>query len=229
MHFTVATAFVCALSTTVLSQTYGGASSSDLLGYRSSAGHYYNRSLGSKMRSQIKRRSSQKRPATTGTTTFRPVAPMLAPQQLAAKAGKDAKEIERYYAELLEQYKELSQLKKLPENDVARAASFAVIVSHDVYSASGDLSERQIEALREQMREVIAGDAEFQQLSDRQKQELYEGYAILGMYLSGAKALKTDNPALTAELRRMAQTFLEETFNAPVDQLVFTHSGVEYK
>jgi hypothetical protein len=49
-------ASACALAAPAGAQTYGGASSGDLLGYRSSAGHYYNRSLGPKVRSNSTRR-----------------------------------------------------------------------------------------------------------------------------------------------------------------------------
>lgn len=45
-------------------QTYGGASSGDLLGYRSSSAHYYRRSAGSKSRATAARRRNRQRRAT---------------------------------------------------------------------------------------------------------------------------------------------------------------------
>lgn len=54
-------------------QTYGGASSGDLLGYRSSSAHYYRRSAGSKPRPRAaRRRTRQRRPA--GRQSARPTA-----------------------------------------------------------------------------------------------------------------------------------------------------------
>jgi hypothetical protein len=243
-------AAACALAAPAGAQTFGGASSSDLLGYRSSAGHYYRRSLGSKVRSNAARRQGQQqqrpsagkpsqpsprtRPASSaraaaGTTTFKSVAPALVPRQLAARAPAEREEAERFFAKLLEEYREIMRRKGLPANDVARAASFLVAISHDVYSDGGDLGPAQLDGLREQMREVFAEDAEFQRLSDREKQELFENYAIIGMYLSGVPASRGDDREWLAEMRRLARTQLEETFGVPVDRLVFTDEGVKYR
>lgn len=248
-YFVLAGAAACALAAPAGAQTFGGASSSDLLGYRSSAGHYYRRSLGSKVRSNAARRKGQQQRPTTGkpgqpspqthpassprpaagTTTFRPVAPMLVPRQFAARAPAEREEAERFFAKLLEEYREIMRSKGLPANDVARAASFLVAISHDVYSDGGKLGPGQLDGLREQMREVFAEDAEFQRLSDREKQELFEGYAIIGMYLSGVSASKGDDREWLAQMRRLARTQLEETFGVSVDKLVFTNDGVKYK
>ncbi len=249
-YLVLACVAACALAAPAGAQTFGGASSSDLLGYRSSAGHYYRRSLGSKVRSNAARRKGQpqQRPTTgkpnqkspqthpassprtaAGTTTFRPVAPALVPRLLAARAPAEREEAERFFARLLEQYREITRRRGLAANDVARAASFLVAVSHDVYSDGGDLGPGQLDGLREQMREVFAEDAEFQRLSDREKQELFEGYAIIGMYLSGVPASRGDDREWLAQMRRLARTQLEETFGASVDRLVFTNDGVKYK
>jgi hypothetical protein len=254
-YFALAFASACALAAPAGAQTYGGASSSDLLGYRSSVGHYYNRSLGSKVRSNATRRRStpQPRPRPSGTkpgtntgtptrpassarpapgpTTFTPVAPMVAPQALAAKVPSDQKQIEEFYTSLLESYRALVRKKGAPENDVARAASFAVSVSYSVYNDGVFLTERQLEGVRAQMREVFSEDQDFQRLSDRDKQELYESYAIIGMYISSIYdgARKANHEKGIAQMRHLAQTQLEETFGASVEQLAFTDDGVKYR
>ena len=252
----LAFAAACALAAPTAAQTYGGASSSDLLGYRSSAGHYYNRSLGSKVRSNASRRRASTRPRTqprpTGTkpgtttvptrptssaspipgpTTFTPVAPMVAPQALAARVPTDKKQTEDFYASLLGSYRDLVREKGAPENDVARAASFAVSVSYSIYNDGRFLTPQQIDGLRAQMREVFSEDEEFQRLSDRDKQELYESYAIIGMYISSVYdgARKANHQKGIAQMRHLAQTQLEETFGVPVGQLDFTDDGVKYK
>jgi hypothetical protein len=154
---------------------------------------------------------------------------MLVPRQLAARAPADRAEAERFFAKLLEEYREIMRRKGVPQNDVARAASFLVAISHDVYSDEGDLSQGQLEGLREQMREVFAEDAEFQRLPDREKQELFEGYAIIGMYLSGVSASSSADREWHAQMRRLARTQLEETFGVSADKLVFTNDGVRYR
>lgn len=52
IRFALVAAFACVLSAPAGAQTYGGASSGDLLGYRSSAGHYYRRSPAPRVRRQ---------------------------------------------------------------------------------------------------------------------------------------------------------------------------------
>ena len=61
MLFVLAAAAVCVSAEPAGAQTYGGASSGDLLGYRSSSGHYYRRSARARARRNAARRRSQKR------------------------------------------------------------------------------------------------------------------------------------------------------------------------
>ena len=51
-RFALVVAFACVLAAPAGAQTYGGASSGDLLGYRSSAGHYYRRPPAPRVRRQ---------------------------------------------------------------------------------------------------------------------------------------------------------------------------------
>jgi hypothetical protein len=60
MYFVLAAASAFLFVVPMKAQTYGGASSGDLLGYRSSAGHYYKRSSSSKVRKRVLRRIPQK-------------------------------------------------------------------------------------------------------------------------------------------------------------------------
>lgn len=163
-----------------------------------------------------------------GPTTFRPVAPMLVPRQLAATTPDKRAEAEKFYVEMLEGYGEILRRKGLPQNDVARAASFAVIVSHDVLKGS-DLTEAQVEGVRRQMRRVFAEDEEFQRMGDRAKQELYESYAIIGMMISSLYdgAVRANHRQGVEQLRRMSRVQLEEAFGVPVEQLSFTNDGVK--
>lgn len=169
-------------------------------------------------------------PSAGGTTTFRPVAPMIAPQQLAAKVPAERKELEKFYAGLLEDYRRILRGKGVPENDVARAASFAVVVSHDVYNER-DLTQAQTEGLRRQMREIFAEDAEFQRMPDRARQELYESYAIIGMLISSLYdgSVRGNHQKGIEQMRSLARTQLEETFGVPVERLAFTDDGVKYR
>lgn len=177
------------------------------------------------------------RPATPspagGATTFRPVGKSVLPPQLARNLGKTPAEradLEQFFAGMLGAYQDMLREKGVAPNDVARAASFAIANSYSVYHDGQELSGRQMEGLRAQMREAFAEDDEFQRLDDRQRQELYEGYAIMGMYVLSMHdaAVRAGDRGLIAKIHTLARTQLDETFGVPADRLRFTDAGIEF-
>lgn len=181
-------------------------------------------------------RTDDAAPIMNGTTTFRPVAPMLIPQQLASEAKNPAERqgTEKFYAGLLNTYKQMMRQKGAPMNDVARAASFMAINSYYTYTGGRELTARQMDALREQFRIAYANDAGFQHLADRERQSNYESYAIIGTFLASAYesfkgAHQEGDAAKLQNLREIARKQLEATFGVPVDQISFTNNGVEYR
>ena len=71
IQFAVTVAVVCAWSAPAGAQSYGGASSSDLLGYRSSSAHYHRRSSASNARSNAARRRARQRRAAARRAALR--------------------------------------------------------------------------------------------------------------------------------------------------------------
>jgi len=115
-------------------------------------------------------------PAAAGQTTFRPVAPSIMPQRLAAQMGRTPEErdrLEKFFALLLTDYKEMAVERGAPLNDVARASSFAVGTSYDVYNAGHPLGDKAFQAVRAQMYEALETSPKFQRLGDRERQEMY--------------------------------------------------------
>lgn len=168
-----------------------------------------------------------------GPTTFRPVAASIMPRRLAermAKTQAERPELEKFFGGLLETYKEMAREKGAPLNDVARASSFAVGASYDVYNDGRLLGTRPFEAMREQMRAALAVSQKFQTLDDRRRQEMYETYVIVGMFVSSMyeSAVKSNNPTLAAKMRELARVQLEESFGVPVARLRFTDNGVKF-
>ncbi|HWS54015.1 MAG TPA: DUF6683 family protein, partial [Pyrinomonadaceae bacterium] len=139
-------------------------------------------------------------------------------------------DLERFFAKLLDAYTDILREKGVAPNDVARAASYAIANSYSVFRDGEDLSARQMDGLRAQVREALAGDEEFQRLDDRQRQELYEGYAIIGMYVFSMHdaAVRAGDRELTAKLRDLARAQLVETYGVPADRLRFTEAGIEF-
>jgi hypothetical protein len=171
--------------------------------------------------------------APTGGTTFHPVAGSLAPQSMAARLSKTPAErqrLERIFSDLLDNYREQLQRAGGPTNDVSRAASFLVSASYAVYHDGAQLSLPQFTALREYMREAFAGDSIFQRMSERDKQQLFEGYAIVGAWIDlGYTAVKKngDEKAM-GQWREMAKTNLEQMLGVPANQVRITDDGVDY-
>jgi hypothetical protein len=170
---------------------------------------------------------------TAGTTTFEPVGGPMAPARLAkdfAKKPGDRDKMQKFFAQLLETYKEILRNKGVPENDVARAASFAISASYGVLKQYLPADEREFDGVRAQIRQLFSTSEKFQRLSDRQRQELYEGYAIVGMFVSTVESLPPEkrDPAMVAESRRFARVYLEQLFGVPAEKLRLTAKGIEF-
>jgi len=172
-------------------------------------------------------------PVAAGQTTFRPVAASIMPQRLASQMGRTPDErgrLEKFFAGLLKDYREMAVGKGAPLNDVARASSFAVGTSYDVYNEGRLLGDRAFQAMREQMHAELAGSRKFQALDDRRRQEMYESYVIMGMFVSAAyeSANRTGDRGLAEKMRQLARIQLEGAFGVPVGRLRFTDEGVRF-
>jgi len=174
------------------------------------------------------------RPA-AGTTTFRPVAAQIMPRQMAQALGDTPAErqrLEKLFSELLDVYRRRLREAGLPQNDVARAASYLVTASYLV--AQDDrvpLDEGQLAALRRHMSENFASDETFGRLNDRERQELFEDYGITATWIdAGYNAVKEagDQKAM-GQWREMARKNFEGLMGAPPESVVFTPDGVRYK
>jgi hypothetical protein len=171
----------------------------------------------------------------TGSTTFRPVSVQpLMPHQLALKQADGSSEklrnFEKMFSDALTDYKAAVRAKGLPLNDVARAMSFFIYNNYSVAMQGQGPTQAQLEALRDYVREVYLHDQKFQQMSAREKQEIYESLAIWGSipmagYLEGKRLNDT---RLQAESQRNARTLLEETLGTTLDRIRFTENGIEY-
>jgi hypothetical protein len=156
------------------------------------------------------------------------------PQELArqiARSPADIPRLERMFTDLLLNYKDQLHRKKAPPNDVARAASFLVSASYRVYFDTEPLNEAQYRALRAQMHQVFVEDDEFQKLPDREKQKLFEGYGIVGSWISldyDMAKEKGDTQAM-GQWREMAQINFENMLGVPPEKVRFTAKGIEYR
>ncbi|HVF43943.1 MAG TPA: DUF6683 family protein [Pyrinomonadaceae bacterium] len=172
-------------------------------------------------------------PVAAGQTTFRPVAASIMPQRLGAQMGRTPQErerLEKFFALLLKDYKEMAVQRGAPLNDVARASSFAVGTSYDVYNEGRMLGDKAFQAVRAQMYEALAASPKFRAMGDRERQEMYESYIILGQFVSAAyeSAGKTNDKELANKMHNLARIMLEGAFGVSVERLRFTDEGVRF-
>ena len=167
-------------------------------------------------------------------TTFRPAGTPIAPAALARDLGRNPDErarLERAFSDLLENFRDNARRGGGEVNDVARSATYLIAASYSVYYDSEPLSPQAYAALREQVRQAFAEDPKFQQMSDRDKQRVFESYAIAGGWLDiGQSILKRRGDRQGVERwRQMARANLQNMLGAPPERVRFTPTGVEFR
>jgi hypothetical protein len=92
------------------------------------------------------------------------------------------------------------------------------------------LGDKAFQAVRRQMYEALAVSPKFRALDDRQRQEMYESYIILGQFVSAAyeSANHAKDKALADKMHNLARILLEGAFGVPVERLRFTDEGVRF-
>ena len=170
---------------------------------------------------------------TAGTTTFRASASFM-PQRLAAqiaKAPADQTKLEHLFNDMLESFKDRARQRGGEVHDVARAASFLLSESYYVYSGGRALSGDEFAGLMNQLQRFFSSNAAFQRRSDRERQQMFESFAITGAFLgTGYDLMKQrgDNQTLR-DLHQLAQRSIEGMLGTSPEQIRFTANGIEFR
>jgi hypothetical protein len=169
----------------------------------------------------------------SGTTTFRAVAPSIMPREMAGELAATPAQrprLEKLFGDLLSIYRERLRQSGGSQNDVSRAAGYLINSSYAVYS-DAELSQAQYEALLRHMREVYAADEKFRRASDRERQKMFETFAIVANWINvgfGTGKERGDREEMQ-KWRDIARANFENMLGAPPEQVMFTLNGVEYK
>jgi hypothetical protein len=119
----------------------------------------------------------------------------------------------------------------VPKHDLAHALAYSLTTSYLVYSdGKGRLTQEQSAGVVKILRALILAYPPFERMSDRDKQEAYETFAILGTFTAVTydEARKKNDTKLMAGLRSMAQNHIEEILG-PLNSIVMTKDGFAYK
>ncbi len=169
-----------------------------------------------------------------GSVTFKPVADQIAPRNMALALGDtpaEQKRLEGLFSEALEHYRGRLKQAGLPTNDVARAAAYLVTASYYAANDGVSLNDAQLDGLRKHLREFFSTDETFQRLSDRERQELFEDYGITATWIdSGYNIVKqAGDKEGVRQWRQMGRQNFMAVLGAPLEKVLITPDGVEYK
>ena len=196
----------------------------------------FNMSMANSMLARNVRRSGLALPRNDSTTAtvFTPASGTIAPQKLAARYGKTAQDRQALTdigGRLLQLYENSHKQPGAPKNDLANVLAFSLKTSYLVYSdGKGRLTEEQSDGVVKILRAFIVAHPPYERMSDRDKQEAYETFAILGTFTSVAydEARKRNDTRLMAGLRSMAQNHIEEILG-PLSSIAMTKDGFAYR
>ncbi|HEY0078962.1 MAG TPA: DUF6683 family protein [Pyrinomonadaceae bacterium] len=171
------------------------------------------------------------RNTTHGSTTFRSASSTIVPQQMAAEIASDPserRELQAFFTQCLQNYEANMRRQGQPVKDVARALSYLIGVSYNVYHGGNVLTPEQGAALRAEVREALASDADFLRMPDREKQQMYESLAVMAEYVAfGADvAAQKGNRELAEMAREMAKDNLEKVLGTSVDKIRVSDTGL---
>jgi hypothetical protein len=102
-----------------------------------------------------------------------------------------------------------------------------ILMSHIAYSGVDQPAEM-IAPLAAQLRSAMASNHQIAGISDREKQEAFEQFAIIGMFTEGTRlALQQQpSPAISANLKTAGETYLRSVFKLDPATMRFSKNGL---
>ncbi len=153
------------------------------------------------------------------------------PAKMAAYYPEGSRgQVEKTFRELLDKYGQVERQFDIPKHDTAGAVAAFIAGSYMAYRNS-DFPDAHFKPLVNQMRGIIAGNAEFAQATGAEKQEMYEQMAIAGMLMAGTQmALKQQpNAQVAANMKQAAKGYLEQFLKTDADRVQITANGLVLK
>jgi hypothetical protein len=145
----------------------------------------------------------------------------------AAYPPAKRQEVEGVFREMLALYGRVEGKYNIPKNDLAGAAAVFILSSHIAYSGT-DQPPEMIAPLAAQLRSAMANNPEISKLSNRDKQDMYEQFAIIGMFIEGTRyALQTQpNAAISANLKQAGGNYLQTFLKTDPANIRFSNAGM---
>jgi hypothetical protein len=145
----------------------------------------------------------------------------------AAYPPANRQEAEGVFREMLTLYGRVEDKYNIPKNDLAGAAAVFILASHIAYSGV-DQPPEMIAPLAAQLRSAMASNPELVSLSNRDKQDMYEQFAIIGMFIEGTRyALESQpNAKIAANLKTAGGGYLQTFLKSDPAKMRFSNQGM---
>lgn len=127
----------------------------------------------------------------------------------------------------LNTYVKLEQALKIPKNDVAGALAAYLVGNYAAYY-NANISNAAFVTVVNQMRNLLMNIPKFKKATPLVKREIYEQWAIGGMfmYLANQELKKQPNKALALKVRTLAKTNLEKFLGVKVAKIRLNTLGL---
>jgi hypothetical protein len=145
----------------------------------------------------------------------------------AVYPAANRQEAEGVFREMLALYGRVEGKYNIPKYDLAGATAVFILMSHNAYSG-GDQPPEMIAPLAAQLRLAMASNPEISRLSNRDKQDMYEQFAIIGMFVEGTRyALQSKpNPKISANLKKAGSDYLQTFLKTDPANIRFSNKGM---
>ncbi|HEX8250661.1 MAG TPA: DUF6683 family protein [Pyrinomonadaceae bacterium] len=162
-----------------------------------------------------------------------PMMPAVFGASLVDAKPEDNQTLIKVSRELLKNYEEMLVTNKETrlKNNVAGAATFALATSRSIlYDGRSELSEKQTEALLQDVNALLASSDGFKKMADADKQKMYETFVITGglammLYREGTEK---GDAEIAAKGKDLAKTILSQFFRRSLNEINFTEDGVQF-
>lgn len=161
-----------------------------------------------------------------------PVMPNLLGAKFVDQKPEDLQTLVNTFSELLKNYDAMLVSSKQTHlrNNVAGAATFALLMSRSVLTGQPELSDKQSDAILQDINALLASSDKFKSLPAIEKQKIYETFIIT----AGLAAMLNDegqqngNTETVTQGKDLAKTILSLFFDRPLSEIHFTDDGVNF-
>jgi hypothetical protein len=131
------------------------------------------------------------------------------------------------FLELHRQYPQVARQLGVPTNDVATGLASFLAGAYMAYN-NQNVSNSHVKPLANQLRRALAAERDFAQVTDAEKQRMYDATVMLGMLMATTQVQlqRQPDPMLEAQMRQLGKEMIEGFLKVDASRLRITSSGM---